>query len=329
MPSISKAAPTCAWDSFRKRARRWNRRWPSAAKPDWTSAKPLTLFDLAKLDRQTGAPAEAASHAAAALDLVESLRARFGSRQERIESASSHRKYYDLAIQLAMDAGDSARAFALSERARTRGLVDLLAEAGVKISRGIDPALLARRGETEELLNAKYDRFLQLLDSPHTAAREAAARQEIDGLLDGYTQTDAQIRAASPEYAALTQPQPPSLAQTQALLPPQGTALVEFWLGEARSFAWVVEERLPRFPASGARRSGGCRAPRVRRFPGRRRPAALRRVRCRAVEQAARARPGGRRLSAPVVAGGRWRARVRAFRWLAHRALRGASGGQP
>jgi CHAT domain-containing protein/Flp pilus assembly protein TadD len=206
------------------------------------SSEAQTLFELAGLEREAGPRADASRHALAAVDLVESLRENFGGRQSRLEMASSHRKYYDLAIQIAMDAEDPRQAFEIAERARARGFLDLLAEARVDVRRGVDPVLLTRLRQTEELLDAKHDRFLRMLDSPHTAAREASARKDIDELVDRYAETERQIRAASPEYAGLTQAHRLSLSATQALLPEQGTALVEFWLGEQRSFVWVVSK---------------------------------------------------------------------------------------
>src|SRR5262249_16084254 len=50
----------------------------------------------------------------------------------------------------------------------------------------------------------------------------------------------AQIRAASPNYAALTQPQPLSAAEIQRQLLDENTGLLEFALGEKRSWLWAV-----------------------------------------------------------------------------------------
>ncbi len=204
------------------------------------SSEAETLLELALLDRQAGTRDDASRHSMAALDLVESLRANFGSRQSRIELASSRRKYYDLAIQIAMDAQDTRAAFEISERARARGLLDLLAEAGVDLHRGVDPALTERERQLQELLDAKHDRFLRLLDSPHSPDREAAARKDIDELVDRYAEIEGRIREASPAYGAITQSSPLTLSAAESLLPEQETALLEFWLGESRSFVWIV-----------------------------------------------------------------------------------------
>src|SRR5262249_54520 len=54
-----------------------------------------------------------------------------------------------------------------------------------------------------------------------------------------YQEVEARIRAASPRYAALTQPQPLGLVEIQQLLDEE-TLLLEYALGDERSYMWVV-----------------------------------------------------------------------------------------
>jgi CHAT domain-containing protein/Flp pilus assembly protein TadD len=201
-----------------------------------------TLLELARLDLAEGLLQQSAAHATDAIDLVESMRASFDSRQSRMDVAASHRPYYELAIDIEMQLGRTSKAFEISERARARGLLDLVTEARLDVRQGVDPALLARERRVQELLDAKHDRLMRLLASTHSAAREAAERREIDELLERYQAVEAEIRIKSPQYAALTQPQPLSLSEVQALLPDSGTSLIEFWLGEKRSYVWMVSK---------------------------------------------------------------------------------------
>src|SRR5262249_39808805 len=55
-----------------------------------------------------------------------------------------------------------------------------------------------------------------------------------------YQEVRAQIRVASPRYAALTQPQPLTLAEIQKQVLDADTLLLAFSLGEERSFLWAV-----------------------------------------------------------------------------------------
>jgi CHAT domain-containing protein/Tfp pilus assembly protein PilF len=199
-----------------------------------------TIRDLAKVDMDDGLLQQAAGNMGEALDLVDSMRNNFDSRQSRMEVAATNRSYYEAAIDIEMQLNDFAKAFEISERARARGLVDLIAEAQLHLRQGVDPDLLARERQVQELLDAKHDRLTRLLARSHSAASEASARREIDDLLRRYQELETEIRAKSPQYAALTQPRPLSLSQIQALLPDAETSLIEFWLGEKQSYAWLV-----------------------------------------------------------------------------------------
>jgi CHAT domain-containing protein/tetratricopeptide (TPR) repeat protein len=201
-----------------------------------------TLLDLARLDIEVGLLPQSAQHVLDGLNLVESLRANLGSRERRLRFTASHRSFYDLAIDVEMQLHDVAKAFELSERARARGLVDLLGESRIDLRKGVDPALLAQERHVQELLDAKHERLMRLLSGKHSAARETADGREIDLLLDRYDAVESAIRFKSPQYAALMRPQPLSLSEIQALIPNVQTSLIEFWLGEKRGFVWIVSK---------------------------------------------------------------------------------------
>jgi hypothetical protein len=74
---------------------------------------------------------------------------------------------------------------------------------------------------------------------PQTAEQLAEVAREIQTITADYREVRARIRAASPRYAALTQPQPLGGVEIQRLLDPE-TLLLEYALGERRSFVWAV-----------------------------------------------------------------------------------------
>jgi CHAT domain-containing protein len=207
-----------------------------------TALEADALAELARIDRDQERLSEAANRILTALDLVESVRANIGNSDTRMRMASLHRSYYDLAIDVEMRLDNQAKAFEISERAHARALVDLLTEARVNVRQGVPGALLLRERETQEMLDAKHERFQRLLASNHTAAQEKVARKQLDEIVDRYQAIEGEIRAQSPALAALTHTLAISVAGTQLLLPAAGTALVEFWLGEKRSYAWVVSK---------------------------------------------------------------------------------------
>ncbi len=194
---------------------------------------------MAGVERDANRLPDADAFISKALDLAETAGASAGSLDSKILFISSHRKAFDLAIDIAMRRHDEPRALELSERARTRGMVDLIRQARLDIRAGADPGLLARERQVQDLLDGRHERLTRLLGSQHTRAQEAEARGELDRFIEEYQKIEAEIRAASPRYAALVQPNPLPASAIQKLLNAD-TALVEFWLGEKRSYAWLV-----------------------------------------------------------------------------------------
>jgi CHAT domain-containing protein len=81
---------------------------------------------------------------------------------------------------------------------------------------------------------------VQLRGRPHSDAEAAATRRELDVLTTALRELEGEIRVRSPRYAALTQPSIATLADVQQSLLDDDTALVEFDLGEERSYVWLV-----------------------------------------------------------------------------------------
>jgi CHAT domain-containing protein len=118
--------------------------------------------------------------------------------------------------------------------------LDMLAEAHADIHRGADLKLLDQERRLEQRLRARSEYQVQLLTSPHTPQQAEAVARELQTLTAEYDETEAQIRAASPHYAALTQPVPLDLEQIQDQVLDSDTLLLEYALGEDRSYLWAV-----------------------------------------------------------------------------------------
>src|SRR5262249_9196849 len=132
-----------------------------------------------------------------------------------------------------------AEALQVSERARARSLVELLTEANADIRQGADTKLVERERELQEHINDKTTEQIRLLGIRAKAEQIAAAGKEIEQLNSDLREVQSQIRASSPRYANLTQPQPLAARDIQRLLD-ASTMLLEFSLGEERSYLWAV-----------------------------------------------------------------------------------------
>ena len=190
----------------------------------------------------------AEAHAAAALALLEPLRADLDSPRLRTSFLSRHGDAYELAVDLALEldrrhpgAGWAARGLERSEQARARTLLDLLQQSGAGRRQGVDPALLARQSRLLDRLNAKVAQRRGLLDRPDSAQRGDTRRlagevREVQRQLEA---VEGEIQRQSPGRGALARPRPLPAAAVQALLDP-GTLLLEYALGAERSFLWAV-----------------------------------------------------------------------------------------
>ncbi|MDQ3257527.1 MAG: CHAT domain-containing protein, partial [Acidobacteriota bacterium] len=102
---------------------------------------------------------------------------------------------------------------------------------------------LQRERTLQQQLNVKADRQTRLLSGKHTAEQAVAIRKEIDALTAEYQQVQTQIRQKSPRYAALTQPAPLTLREIQTDVLDADTLLLEYALGEERSYLWAVTQK--------------------------------------------------------------------------------------
>ncbi len=204
------------------------------------------LIALARAERDLGHLGQARSHVEAALQSTERLRAQVDTADLRALFQSSRREAYELYIDLLMtlhgrdlDAGYDLQALALSELSRSRSLLDLLQEAGAEMGQDLDPELTERRRSAGRMLNAKALRRSTLLAGKSTPEERQRAERELSSALYELDRTEAEMRHRSPRYAALTQPQTLDAEEIQGLLDTE-TLLLEYSLGEERSFLWLV-----------------------------------------------------------------------------------------
>lgn len=209
-----------------------------------------TYQRIAHAFRDRGDLELAKENAQRSLDLVESMRSKLLNSELRASLSASLKEYYDFYIDLLMkiDAakpreGYDAAAFQASERARARGLIETLSEAHADIREGVDQDLLARETAVQAKIAAKAESLTRLLNQKHAEVDTTKSRKELDDLIVESQAIDAEIRAKSPRYAALTRPQPLDLKQVQHQILDNDTILLEYALGEERSFLWVVTNK--------------------------------------------------------------------------------------
>ncbi|MBD1815102.1 tetratricopeptide repeat protein [Microcoleus vaginatus DQ-U2] len=212
------------------------------------SLEALTLYSIATIKRDSGNLNEALTEIEASLKIIESLRTKIASPELRTSYFATVQNYYHFYIDLLMQlhktqpkSGFDRKAFEASERSRARSLLELLQEANADIRQSVTPELLQRERSVQQQLDALEKRRVEVLNRPnHTPAQQAELEQQRQTLLAQYQDIQTQIRTTSPRYAALTQPQPLTLAQIQQQILDENTILLQYSLGKDRSYLWAV-----------------------------------------------------------------------------------------
>lgn len=210
------------------------------------AAEADTRYHIAAVESRRGRFAEASQQIKAALPVIESLRTATANQSLRDNYFASAQKYYELYIDMLMrwfgrtgDKSLEALALKVSESKRARALLDTLVEARADIRRGVSaPALLDREAVLQRELSAQSLR--QMIADHLTPEQAAAVRKRLDSLVADFYELDAEIRTKNPRYAALTRPTPVSAEQVQKELLVNGQALLEYSLGDERSYLWAV-----------------------------------------------------------------------------------------
>lgn len=205
-----------------------------------------SLGAMAQAEAEQGEIRAARQHVREALEEIEALRTRIADPDLRAAFASSQHRAYELEVELLMRSSKSSdggrdpaairEALEASERARARTLVDLLQDAGARLEHGVEPALLEQRQALQRRLDAKALRQVQLLS--HGQDEEAARREYLE-ILTQLEAVEKDLYPESPSYEALVRPSHLNSAAIQDLLDSQ-TLLLEYFLGEHRSFLWAV-----------------------------------------------------------------------------------------
>jgi CHAT domain-containing protein len=207
----------------------------------------VALTALAETEFKAGRYSDAEMDMRKAIELIESVRNRISTQELRTSFFSKdNREIYESYIALLMGLhkqaaakGYDKEAFAASEKARARSLLELLAVASTDIRQGIEKGLLERERDLRIQLNGKATQLSRLLVAGAAQDKLAAAKGDYAKGEEELQQVEAEIRKASPRYAALMQAQTVSLTETQALLD-KDSALLEYSLGKQRSFLWVI-----------------------------------------------------------------------------------------
>jgi len=210
-------------------------------------AEALTLKQIAIGENDRGNLAASKTAIESAISIVESNRTNVINPQLRLTYFEGVQHYYDFYLELLMrlhrqhpTEGYDGRALEVSERARARSLIETLKEANADIRQGVDAGLLEHERDIQRRLNAKAEAQMQLLSPQYSETQAAKLAEEIKRLIEDLQQVETEIKQRNPRYAALMQPRPLTLKEIQSQVLDPDTLLLEYSLGEERSYLWAL-----------------------------------------------------------------------------------------
>ena len=183
-----------------------------------------------------------------ALEAVEQHRFSQTSYTTRAEFFSTQQDFYDFLVDLLMEmhgktpaAGYDAAALEVSERSLARSLLDGLAVTRTDLHLGgAVPELHASERKLENEIDLLVSRQTRLIQDEAPPEQLRPVETELERRWDGLDRERASLRVDDPRYAALVQPRPWRFAEIQRELLDRNTLLLEYRLGEKRSFLWAV-----------------------------------------------------------------------------------------
>jgi len=209
-----------------------------------------TLFHLAHVNLDADQLPEARRLIEAGIEIVESLRTKVVSPDYRADYFASTRDYYELLLEVltrlnnkrnnkSRQADFAAETFLISEQARARILLDSIRETHLNLREGVDAELLNEERKLGEELDAKAERIAQLKAA---GKKDEAAKlgDELRKLTTDYDEVRARIKAKSPRYASLTQPEVVTVSDVQRQLLDADTMVLEYLLSDEHSYLWAI-----------------------------------------------------------------------------------------
>jgi tetratricopeptide (TPR) repeat protein len=179
-----------------------------------------------------------------ALDKIESLRERVAHPELRALNSAARRRYYEDEIDLLMQLHESSgaqesdylhEALSVQERSRARLTLDLLGEAAVDLDRNIGSDVGTRRRALYAAL-AETRQRQERPNSREVADELAAKMRDIENEL---ALLETEYRRAQPARARIGSEQTLDARGIQAALDAD-TVLLQYSLGETRSYLWAV-----------------------------------------------------------------------------------------
>jgi CHAT domain-containing protein/tetratricopeptide (TPR) repeat protein len=206
-----------------------------------------TMYQMAIVER-TEHHYEAALHLLEeSIAFIETLRTNVAGEPLRRSYFAGKQKYSEYYIDTLLSEGTSPpevvkAAFNACEQARARALVDLLGENPPALS-GVEPSLLARRRSVQRRLNFASNRLAALSAAEGRTATADQLRREIDELLAENAEGGSVIQERNESSGKGIGTYIVTVDEIQKKLLSGKDRLLEYCLGDAKSFLWIIDRQ--------------------------------------------------------------------------------------
>jgi len=205
----------------------------------------LSLYGLARVESARQNLANARDRAEEAVAVVERLRSRVSRRQLQMTYFAGKQDYYALAIDIRMrlygltdSPSDVAAALSLSERGRTRNLIDLLTEARAGLPKGTSPQDAERSVRLEHEISGLTQELLRMRGI-ESGEDVAIVERKLSARMKEQEELQAAARKSGARSAGAIAGRPLTAGEIQQLLG-DDTVLLQYALGERHSNLWAV-----------------------------------------------------------------------------------------
>jgi CHAT domain-containing protein/tetratricopeptide (TPR) repeat protein len=204
----------------------------------------LAYSGLARALEQDGRSEEALANYKKSVQVIEDIRARFPSEEQRAGYLKDKIKVYESLISLFFalhqrqpSGGYDRESFYYAEKAKARAFLDSLEEAKVDLRAGLSSQIR----EEEIKVSREISRLQTDLARPGLPEEKRGELfQKLEEVEEAYRNIIQAMRMNNPKYAQLAYPEPKKLEDIQARVLGQESALLEYFVGEESAFLFYV-----------------------------------------------------------------------------------------
>jgi CHAT domain-containing protein len=197
-------------------------------------------WGLGGIQRALGHNDDALSSYRQAVSIIEQLRtSAVATETSKASVIGSRRDVFVDTVDLLASLKREAEALEMAERYHARAFLDQLAQSRIDVREDMTKA---QREREDNLLAHLATIQKEILRENVSAERESQMKTELTAAENDLEVFQAELRRANPRYASVKYPELLSVERIQRDLLESDTSLVEYILGEKRSFAWAVSQ---------------------------------------------------------------------------------------